>query len=422
FRVDASNYPAEFGTGSGGQISIITKSGGNAFHGGLFEYFRNDALDARNEFDGPSPSVLRLNQFGGSVSGPLVKEKLFFFAGFETLKQRTAVPFVENTPSSSVRAARDCAPGEIPSATAVTCINPAIRPLLAAFPKGLTPTSNPFFDRDNVREPGTIDEYSGNVRFDYQATSKDKIFVRYNRDQGYGILPLNSAGSGTDETVVPQNLVLAYNRIQSATMINEAKFGFNGSKTRVSGLAPVVPGVNLDGLSLALNGVQSLDGTPGYALPSGLLRISTAFNGKSAPYTNYSLSFIDSFSWIHGNHSFKAGVEIRPLRIENAILGGITYAFPSIQGFLAGTPSQIAINGNTNDVSPWTGKGGYFHMRQTFYIGYAQDEWKIRPNFTMSYGLRYEYYSPLKEDNNKVLWFDVPTGTLIPNYTGDWYT
>src|SRR4029077_4626530 len=285
FRVDASNYPAEFGTGTGGQISIITKSGGNAYHGGLFEYFRNDALDARNEFDGASPSVLRLNQFGGSVGGPIVKDKLFFFAGFETLKQRTAAPFVENTPSRAVRAARDCAPGETPSATAVTCINPAIRPLLAAFPKGISSNSNPFFDRDNIRLPGAIDEYSGNVRFDYQASSKDRVYVRYNRDQGYGILPLNSAGSGTNETIVPQNLVLAYNRVQSATMINEAKFGFNGSKTRVSGLAPVVPGINLNGISIALNGVQTLDGTSGYALPTGLLRIYTEYRKHTTATT-----------------------------------------------------------------------------------------------------------------------------------------
>jgi hypothetical protein len=422
FRVDASNYPAEFGTGSGGQISIITKSGGNAYHGGLFEYFRNDALDARNEFDGASPSVLRLNQFGGSVGGPVVKDKLFFFAGIETLKQRSAVPFVENTPSAAVRAARDCAPGESPSATAVPCINPAIRPLLAAFPAGVTSTSSPFFDRDNVREPGTIDEYSGNIRFDYQATAKDKVYARYNRDQGYATLPLNSAGSGTYETIVPQNLVLSYTRVQSATVINEAKFGFNASKTRVSGLAPVVPGVNLDGVSIALNGVQTLDGTSGYALPTGLLRISTAFNGRAAPYTNYSLSFIDGLTIIHGTHNIKMGVEIRPQRIKNAILGGTTYTFPNMQSFLNAAPSQIAINGNTNDVSPFTGKGGYFDMRQTFYIGYVQDEWRIRPNFTMSYGLRYEYYSPLKEQNDKVLWFDVPTGKLIPNYTGDWYT
>jgi hypothetical protein len=184
----------------------------------------------------------------------------------------------------------------------VTCINPAIRPLLAAFPVGVTTTSSPFFDRDNVREPGTVDEYSGNVRFDFQPTEKDKIYVRYNRDQGYGTLPLNSAGSGTYETIVPQNLVLSYTRVFSPTVVNEAKFGFNGSKTRVSGIAPVVPGVNLDGISIALNGVQTLDGTSEYALPSGLLRISTAFNGRAAPYTNYSLSFIDKFE----PHSWKS--------------------------------------------------------------------------------------------------------------------
>jgi hypothetical protein len=421
FRVDASNYPAEFGTGSGGQISIVTKSGGNAFHGGLFEYFRNNALDARNEFDGPSASVLRLNQFGGSIGGPLVKDKLFFFAGMETLKQRTAVPFVENTPSAAVRAARNCNPGETPSATAVTCINPAVRPLLAAFPIGLSSTSSAFFDRDNVREPGAIDEYSGNIRFDFQPTEKDKIYVRYNRDQGYATLPLNSAGSGTYETIVPQNLVLAYNRVISPTVLNEAKFGFNASKTRVSGIAPVVPGVNLDGVSIALNGVTSIDGNGGYALPTGLLRISTAFNGRAAPYTNYSLSFIDNLTLIRGSHNIKIGVEVRPQRISNAILGGTTYTFPNIQGFLNASPSQIQINGNTNDVSPFTSKGGYFDMRQTFYIGYVQDEWKIKPNFTMSYGLRYEYYSPLHEQNDKVLWFDVPTGTLVPNYNQDWY-
>jgi hypothetical protein len=421
FRVDASNYPAEFGTGSGGQISIITKSGSNTLHGGLFEYFRNDALDARNEFDGAKPSVLRLNQYGGSVGGPIIKDKLFFFAGVESLAQRTAVPFVENTLSTAVRNARDCNPGETPSTTTITCINPAVRPLIKAFPVGVSATSNPFFDRDNVREPGTVDEYSGNIRFDYQATDKDKFYVRYNRDQGYGTLPLNSAGSGTYETIVPQNAVFTYNRIITASLINEAKFGFNGSKTRVSGLAPVVPGINLNGVSIALNGVQTLDGTPGYALPTGLLRISTAFNGSAAPYTNYSLSFIDSLTKIKGTHNFKAGIEIRPQRIENAILGGITYTFPSVQGFLNAAPSQIAINGNTNDVSPFTGKGGYFHMRQTFYIGYMQDEWRIRPNLTMSYGLRYEYYSPLHEANDKVLWFDVSSGTLIPNYSKDWY-
>ncbi|HXA52616.1 MAG TPA: TonB-dependent receptor [Candidatus Acidoferrum sp.] len=421
FRVDSSSYPAEFGTGSGGQISIVTKSGGNAVHGSAFEYFRNDALDARNEFDGASASVLRLNQFGGSIGGPIIKDKLFFFAGFETMKQRTASPFVQNTPSRAVRTARDCAPGEAPSATAVTCINPVMRPVLGAFPVGQISTSSPFFDRATVLEPGSVDEYSGNIRFDYQATAKDKIYLRYNRDQGYGVIPFDSSGSGSIENVVPQNLVLNWNRIQTPTVVNEAKFGFNASKTRVSGFAPTVPGVNLDGVTISLTGVTTLDGTSSYASPTGQIKVSSAFSGKAAPYTNYSLSFIDSLTVIRSSHNIKAGIEIRPLRISTAFLGGTTYSFAGIQGFMAGTPANIQVIGNTNDLSPYTGKSGYFDLRQTFYIGYIQDEWKLRPDLTMSYGLRYEYYSPLKEQNNKVLWYDVPTATLIPGYKGDWY-
>src|SRR6185369_4159123 len=91
FRVDSSNYPAEFGTGTAGQISVVTKSGGNAFHGGLFEYLRNDKLDARNFFDfldNGAKTELRLNQYGGSIGGPIKKDKIFFFAAIEALNQR----------------------------------------------------------------------------------------------------------------------------------------------------------------------------------------------------------------------------------------------------------------------------------------------------------------------------------------------
>src|SRR5215208_3396673 len=88
FRVDSSNFPAEFGTGTGGQISVVTKSGGNSFHGSVFEYLRRDALDARNFFDGANKSKLRLDQFGGSIGGPIIKDKFFFFASYEQYRGR----------------------------------------------------------------------------------------------------------------------------------------------------------------------------------------------------------------------------------------------------------------------------------------------------------------------------------------------
>src|SRR5882762_1022697 len=105
FRVESSNYPAEFGTGTGGQISVVTKSGSNALHGGLFEYLRNSNMDARNFFDKTtSPAPLRLNQFGASFGGPLIKEKLFFFSSFEGLRQRGYQNFIEAVPSAAARA------------------------------------------------------------------------------------------------------------------------------------------------------------------------------------------------------------------------------------------------------------------------------------------------------------------------------
>lgn len=426
FRVESSNYPAEFGTGTGGQISIITKSGGNAFHGGLFEYFRNDALDARNFFDGANPSVLRLNQFGGSIGGPIVKNKLFFFAGLETLKQRTTSPYIESTPSAAVRALPDCAPGT-GQQTNPTCMNAAIRPLLKAFPIGQSPSINPLFDIVNVQEPGSVDEYSGNIRFDYAINDKNRMYARYQRDQGFGLVTANSTGSQINYAAVPQNAVVALNQVFTANVLNEVKVGLNAPKTRVFATAPNVPGLDLTGVTLSLSGVVSLGGTGGQqgsvgiAAPTGQLKLSSALNGRSAPYTNYSLSFIDNLTWIRGNHNFKFGVEVRPEHLKTAFFGGTTYSFGSIQAFLADAPTQVAFNGDTSALSPFTGKSGFTQMHQTFYIGYFQDEWKIRPNVTINYGLRYEYYSPLHESNDKVLWFDVPTGTLIPNYKKDWY-
>jgi hypothetical protein len=411
FRVESNNYPAEFGTGSSGQISVITKSGGNAYHGSVFEYVRNDALDARNFFDGASPSILRLNQFGGSLGGPFVKDKFFFFAGYEGLRQRTTSPFVETTPSAAAWA------------QAV----PAIRPLQGAFPKGQFASANPLFDVAVVQGPGSIDEDSGNVRFDYVFNDKYKMYARYNRDQGTGLITQNSTLSYLTEAAVPQNLVVAFIQVLSPTLINETKFGFNGAKSRVNATAPQVPGVDLTGVTLSLSGtvvlggVAGLGGAAGIASPTGQLRLSSALNGRGAPYTNYSLSFIDSLTVIRSTHSMKFGVEIRPQQMKTAYLGGTTYTFSNITNFLNDVPQQIQFNGDTNTLSPFTGKSGFEIMRQTYYIGYFQDEWKIRPTFTRSYGLRYEYYTPLHETNNKVDFFDIPTGKLIPNYTGDWY-
>jgi len=410
FRVESSNYPAEYGTGSSGQISIVTKSGGNAFHGGLFEYIRNDALDARNFFDGATKSSLRLNQFGGSIGGPIKKDKLFFFSAFETLRQRASVNYIATVPSAAARA------------RAV----PAIQPLLAGYPTG-TPTSNADLDLARFSGSDSLDEYFGSLRVDYHVSDRLSMYLRYNRDQGYLQHPLDVTGSYSLVTAVPQNAVLGIQQILSPSVVNEMKIGYNGAKTRVSGYTPGIPGVDTSAFTVSFTGTVAIPGVGGQGANAGaaqlgnLVRSNSTQNGRGQPYTNYTMSFIDNLSVVKGTHSLKFGVEFRPVKIFTDRLGGTTYTFQNLNGLLANTPSQVLVLGDTSAPDPFNGGAtGERFAKQWYFVGYAQDEWKIRPNFTMSYGLRYEYYSPLREDRNLSVLFNADEGRIMPNTT-PWY-
>ncbi len=410
FRVDSSNYPAEFGTGTGGQISVVTKSGGNAFHGGLFEYIRNNALDARNFFDGANKSPLRLNQFGGSVGGPIIKDKLFFFAAMETLRQRAGINLV----------------GTVPSAAAKARAVASIKPLLAGYPTG-APTTNPDLDLARLSTSIAQDEYFGSMRLDYHINDRLNTYLRYNRDQGYLQSPLDVSGSYQLITAVPQNAVLGLQQILTPSVINETKVGFNGAKTRISGFAPGIPGVDTSAFAVSFTGTVAIPGIGGQGASAGastlgnLIRSNSTQNGRSQPYTTYTLSFIDSLSVTHQAHSMKFGFELRPVRIYTDRLGGTTYTFSNLNGLLNNTPTSIQVLGDTSSPDPFNGGAtGNRFVKQYYVVGYAQDEWKIRPNLTMSYGLRYEYYHPLTEDRNLSVLFNATTGQIMPNTT-PWY-
>jgi hypothetical protein len=407
FKIDSSNYPAEFGTGSSAQISVVTKTGGNAFHGGLFEYFRNDALDARNFFDGATKSPLRLNQFGGSIGGPIKKDKLFFFAAMETLKQRAGINLVATVPSAAARA------------RAV----PSIAPLMAGYPAG-TPTSNPDLDLARFSGSDAMDEYFGSMRLDYRANDKLNVYFRYNRDQGYLQHPMDVSGSYSLVTAVPQNAVLGFQQILTPTVINETKIGYNAAKTRVSGYAPPIPGVDTSAFAVSFTGNVAIPGVGGQGASAGaaqlgnLVRSNSTQNGRGQPYTNYTLSFIDSLSVIKSSHAMKFGFEFRPIRIYTDRLGGTTYTYSSLENMLNNVLQQVQVLGDTSAPDPFNnGATGERFLKQYYLIGYAQDEWKIRPNFTMSYGLRYEYYSVLKEDRNLFVLWNSDLGRIMPNDT-----
>jgi len=410
FRVESSNYPAEFGTGTAGQISVVTKSGSNAFHGALFEYVRNNALDARNFFDGASVAPLRLNQFGGSLGGPVNKDRLFFFASHEGLRQRAYQNLIEAVPSAAARA------------RAV----PSIRPLMDAYPQGI-PTSNPDLDLAQIVARAPADENYGSLRMDYRINNQYSLTARYFRDQGELSQPLSVTGNVARTTALGQNAMLSFQQILRSTLINETKVGYNGPKTRFNGVAPSVNGLDLSSVSIDFTGTASIAGIGGQGVSGGaariggLVRSNSAQNGRGVPYTNYSLTLADTLSWIKGAHTIKFGAEIRPVRLYTDRLGGTTYTFSNINALLNNAPSSVQVLGDVSAPNPLHGGvAGDRLLKQAYYIFFVQDEWKLRKTLTMNYGLRYEYYSPLHEARNLFTFFDMNTQDLDLNPNRQW--
>src|SRR5262249_14196732 len=236
----------EFGTGTGGQVSVITKSGSNAFKGSAFDYLRRDALDAPNYFDtssGLPKSLLRQNQFGGSFGGPLARNRAFFFGSYEGYRLNAGINVVE----------------AVPSAAAWARAVPAIAPLRPGF---LAPdavilagkSSNPDFDIAQLQTPQTVNEDSFSGRFDVRLSPRWSSYVRFFHAQGRSDAPDNVAGRVITTKANPTNAVFNLQGLLSDTMTNEFKVGYNAAPTRLYGVAPNVNGIDFSSLFISLTG------------------------------------------------------------------------------------------------------------------------------------------------------------------------
>jgi hypothetical protein len=421
FRVESNSYPAEYGTGTGGQISIVTKSGGNTFHGTAFEYGRSDKLDAKNYFDSQRSvdgsviaelpkSKLKQNQFGGSIGGPIAKDRAFFFGSYEGYRLDAGLNFIEAVPSAAAWAR---------AVPAIAALRPGFLSPNAVILAGAS--ANPDFDIAQLQGSQAVHEDSFSARLDLKLNAKWSNYVRLFRDDAENDEPQGVTGRRFQTTSKPTNVVYNLQGLLGNSSSNEFKIGYNAANSTELG----IPGSSdFTGIAVSLSGAVANTGiagqgaTSGIAGPGGLVRVNSAGNGRSAPYNPYSLTFADTLTRVSGNHLMKFGADVRLIRMTTDQQGGITYTYQNIGGFLANTPQQIQYFGDLSEPSPFhNGATGLKHIEQEYYVVFAQDEWRVRNNLTFNVGLRYDYYDPLQERDNRIVKFNIETGQLDPDTT-----
>ena len=372
FRVNSTLYSAEAGGGAGAQVNIVSKSGTNEFHGSIFEFVRNDKFDSRNPFD-TSKQPFRLNQFGGNIGGPIIKNKTFFYANYEGLRQRVSQTFRNDVPSAAFRA---------------RATNPAVRQIMNAYPVGSERTANADIDRAVGNVSQVWREDSGSFRLDHRFNDHNTFFARYSTDDGTIISPRTIiAGDRQDSFFRPTNFVLQFQRVFTPTVVNEIKAGVNRSALNRFSFAPFAE-------SIAVVGFTTLN------------------NSNLLVESGTSYSVIDNLVVTRGRHTLKLGGEIRRAHVNVADPAfdaiGVTYA--NRNDLLANRVDRVAITGG-NDV---------LGTRKTYWFGYVQDDFKLKPELTINLGLRYEYYSVNKEANDRYRVFLMSCGGFCPHGT-PWY-
>ena len=360
FRVSTSNYTAETGAAGGAQISVVSKTGTNEYHGSAFYMLRNDHLDARSPFDSSTLPSFTLNQFGASFGGAIVKDKAFFYANYEGLRQDLGETFVNFVPNAAFR-------------SQVLATSPVLGPIVNAYPVGTVHIDSVTDQSTNVATD-TVREDSGMFRFDYRFSDRTTAYARYNIDNAYIDNPTDALGDHNVIPLIPTNFVLQVQHIFSSATMDEAKFGINRANYHNWGY----------GTSPASLSVSSFDGVNGTSLDT---EVGTTFN------------YINNLTSVHGRHTLKAGVEIRRIRLNNS---GNTLTTQSISYASAAD----FINNVASSASYLVGEG-VVGNRRTFAMGYFQDDFKLSPQLTLNMGLRYEYYSVAHEILNRSAVVDI---------------
>ncbi|HZL25054.1 MAG TPA: TonB-dependent receptor [Acidobacteriaceae bacterium] len=384
FHVLQGNFSAEYGRSIGDVVNVITKSGSNNVHGEVFEFLRNDALDARNYFAIPGTKTpLRLNQFGGNIGGPFVKNKLFYFANYEGVRQTITNTAIYDVLNAAQRAK----------------FIPVMQPVVAAIPVGnlgADPADTGHnFDLYSANLPNTLREDTGSVRIDWNPSDRNKFYVRYNIGDSFTNTTYGPAiGQIAPTPARTQFLKLSNTHIFSPTLLNEAGFGINSDHVESLGGGGVFPVISFSCFYC------NFGAAPGPATFASI-----------RPQTSY--QYIDTLTKVLGRKTLKAGLDIRhnasdeELGLQEFLYYGSISDFENNNGFAFGTLGN-----------PMT------RIRNTNYDFFVQDDVRLAPKFILNLGMRYEYNTVLHERDGQIANFNIATQTVgakgAPLYSPDY--
>jgi outer membrane receptor protein involved in Fe transport len=385
FKVDNSTYSAEYGRNSGAIVNIATRSGTDKYHGELFEFLRNNAVDARNFFN-PSPSLqspFKRNQFGANFGGPIIKNKTYFFVTYEGLRQRQGLTL--NTPVFTAAQRAQVQAGNATSAQ-----------LLGLIPAANDPTGTRFLG--SATAPVNIDQGTADISHNlgnsirlhgYYAAQHD---LRQEPTLQGNTLP----GFGDTRESKRQIATFSVDQTFSSTLVNEARLGFNRIHITFSPNALQNPssfGI-IDGKSFASGLPQISIGGTGVNIggPAGFPQGRGDTTGVAS----------DTLSYVRGKHSFKFGGEYRRFYNNNFNSDAGTLTFLNVTGFAAGTPNGFSISQGNNPSRITTGELGLF----------AQDSWKILSRLTVELGVRYDWNQTPTEAQDRFVNFLAASDSL----------
>ncbi|HSZ63264.1 MAG TPA: TonB-dependent receptor [Terriglobales bacterium] len=397
-----NNTEAEFGRNSGSIVNIVTKSGTNSLHGSAFEYFRNNALDARNYFNcaqtqcasnvaGGPQNAFHNNQFGGSLGGPIIRDKTFFLFSYEGQRERVGFPSPATIPSQAL----------IAQDAPLTGINPIIQNILNTNPWGPLPAvgNDPqgltYTEEVNAPSSNRLDSLIAKI--DQHIGQNDLLTGRYYFGDSSQSAPLAIVGGDVlpgFNTVVPtrvQVVSLSYTHVITPRLLSEIRGGWNRFAESFS-----AQDSSLNPASLGLNTANSDFTSADYGLPvinvGGFAGMGSS---KSVPRgrVDSNVHYLSNFAYNRGAHNWKFGYEFRRTTVNQYfdLNHRGTLDFSSLSDFLAG---------NITGGGSQTAGSSHRHTYQNSFAFYLQDNFRVSHRLTLNYGLRWDYYGVIGEKND----------------------